>query len=242
MADEQTDHGRRVDTAHEALISGWPQLQEWLSERRDAEKTRRLLEDKAAEWVRLGRGRGGLLDEAELAEATRWLASSDATELGYGEDLSALVAASRIEQARELRQLRTRFVGAVAFAAVALLAALGAYVFFQQAADQRERAETERDPAETEAAQSTAEANAGSQARIAATSEAQAVAARATAEWQSNVSRVTALTAQAPLQHEVGENERGALLARQAYLFDQAEGGAGAGSSGQRLAHHIESK
>ena len=51
---------------------------------------------------RLGRGRGGLLDAAELAEAERWLAGPDAADLGYGEALPALVAASRtaIEAAR----------------------------------------------------------------------------------------------------------------------------------------------
>ena len=42
---------RRVDIAHEALIAGWPRLQEWLGQRRAAEQTRRRLEAKAAEWV-----------------------------------------------------------------------------------------------------------------------------------------------------------------------------------------------
>ena len=41
---------RRVDIAHEALIAGWPRLQEWLNQRRTAEQTRRRLEAKAAEW------------------------------------------------------------------------------------------------------------------------------------------------------------------------------------------------
>ena len=85
----------RVDIAHEALITGWPTLQEWLAERREAEQTRRRLEAKAAEWVWLGRGSGGLLDEVELLEAERWLASPDAADLGYSETLPALVQASR---------------------------------------------------------------------------------------------------------------------------------------------------
>src|SRR5439155_9692847 len=55
--------GRTVDIAHEALISGWPLLRQWITQRREAEQTRRRLDAKADEWVRLGRDKGGLLDE-----------------------------------------------------------------------------------------------------------------------------------------------------------------------------------
>ena len=94
-----------VDIAHEALIDGWPTLQGWLAERREAEQDRRRLEAKTAEWIRLGRKRNGLLDEVELAEAERWVSSPDTADLGYDEDLLAFVQASRvsieeIEQAR----------------------------------------------------------------------------------------------------------------------------------------------
>jgi WD40 repeat protein len=95
----------RVDIAHESLITGWPQLVQWISGWREAEQTRRRLEAKADEWVR--RRRGGLLDEAELAEAERWLGSDDAQELGYKPALPRLVKISRrvIEDARE-REVR----------------------------------------------------------------------------------------------------------------------------------------
>jgi WD40 repeat protein len=54
-----------------------------------------------------------------------------------------------------------------------------------------------------------------------AASEARATAdvARATAESQADLSRVRALAAQAPDQHDAGDDERGALLALQAYAF-----------------------
>jgi WD40 repeat protein len=91
----EQDGDRTVDIAHEALIDGWPTLRHWLGERREAEQIRRRLEAKAQEWVRLGRGSGGLMDEVELLEAERWLASADAADLGYGPDLPALVAQSR---------------------------------------------------------------------------------------------------------------------------------------------------
>src|SRR5579859_2056045 len=87
--------GRYVDLAHEALISGWPTLGQWLGERREAELTRRRLEDKGQEWTRLGAAQGGLLDEVELGEAERWLDNADAQELGYSAGLTALVTQSR---------------------------------------------------------------------------------------------------------------------------------------------------
>jgi len=96
----------KADLAHEALISSWPMLQSWLSERREAEQTRRRLEAHVAEWERLGRGNGGLLDEVELAEAERWLAGPDADELGIDLVLPELVQASRAAIAEVmLRQL-----------------------------------------------------------------------------------------------------------------------------------------
>ncbi len=112
----------KVDIAHEALISGWPKLQQWISERREAEQIRRRLAAQATEWVRLGKEGGGLLDEVELAEAQGWLNSPDAAALGYDEVLPALVEASgraiqsaksreeearrrELEQERQLREL-----------------------------------------------------------------------------------------------------------------------------------------
>jgi WD40 repeat protein/energy-coupling factor transporter ATP-binding protein EcfA2 len=102
----ETDDERRVDLSHESLITGWPRLQEWLRDKRTAEQTRRRLEDKAAEWVRLGRGMGGLLDAVELREAAQWLAGPDASVVGVSEQLEALVQASREAQERELTQAK----------------------------------------------------------------------------------------------------------------------------------------
>jgi signal transduction histidine kinase len=96
----------RVDLAHEALIAGWPTLQGWLATRREAELTRRRLEAHVAEWVRLGRGSGGLLDEIELGEVDRWLSGPEAAEVGIDPALLELVQASRAALAEGvLRQL-----------------------------------------------------------------------------------------------------------------------------------------
>jgi len=105
LSGQAGEGGRKVDIAHEALIAGWPTLQGWLKARREAEQIRRRLEDKAAEWARMGRGSSGLLDDIEVLEAERWLAGPDATDLGFDDLLAELARASRtaIEQAEQTR-------------------------------------------------------------------------------------------------------------------------------------------
>jgi len=88
------DMDHSVDIAHEALIIRWPTLRAWVSEKGEAEQTRRQLETKVLEWTQQHRG---LLDSIELGIAERWLASPDAAELGsdkWGE-LPTMVTASR---------------------------------------------------------------------------------------------------------------------------------------------------
>ena len=74
--------------------------QTWLAARAGAEEIRRRLQERADQWQRTGRSKGALLDEGLLNEAEGWLASDEARELGYEENLQALVDASRaaIEQ------------------------------------------------------------------------------------------------------------------------------------------------
>jgi WD40 repeat protein len=83
---------RLVDIAHEALITGWSRLQDWLSERRAAEQVRRRLESRARDWQASGK-RAGLLDGYGVEEAERWLAG--AHDLGHSEALMGLIEASR---------------------------------------------------------------------------------------------------------------------------------------------------
>ena len=126
----EEDSSRKVDIAHEALIEGWPALQWWLTERREAEQTRRLLMRQVEEWVRLGKGSGGLLDEVQLAEAKRWLSSPDAEELGYDETLIELLEASdraiqqveRQKQEQKQREIKqARIIAVVSISAALVL-------------------------------------------------------------------------------------------------------------------------
>jgi len=167
----ESDADSQVDIAHEALINGWQQLQQWLKERRQTELTRRQLETKVVHWDGLNRA-GGLLDVLELAEAENWLDSPDAKELGYSEGLLTLVRESRaaieaaerekeavqqreLEQAQALaeeqrkradertkaaKKLRNRFVFAIVFALVAVLAAFTAIIYYEEAKQEKNQA------------------------------------------------------------------------------------------------------
>jgi tetratricopeptide (TPR) repeat protein len=124
--------GCTVDIAHEALISAWPTLQRWLAEGREAERTSRRFESKAREWIELGRGDGGLLDEVELRDAERWLASPDAALAGPSDDLADLIAKSRAARQRRTREARVRrLVFASLLGAIGLAAGYGYYMNYQ---------------------------------------------------------------------------------------------------------------
>ena len=115
----ETPADDQLEVAHEALVRNWPRLVGWLEDERVALAARRRLEAKANEWLRLGRGSGGLLDEIQLRDAERWLLGPDAAYVGYNEALHALVQSSRdaIDAARrdaEQQQLELARAQAVA--------------------------------------------------------------------------------------------------------------------------------
>jgi WD40 repeat protein len=101
---EPSADNSRVDLCHEALITGWPTFRAWATERRSAERTRRRLEERAEDWVRRGRSDRGLLDDLEVLETERWLASPDAKELGIDDAVVALAEQSRAAVERERRE------------------------------------------------------------------------------------------------------------------------------------------
>ncbi|HEX7186184.1 MAG TPA: hypothetical protein VF756_30445 [Thermoanaerobaculia bacterium] len=106
----ETADDDQVEVAHEALIRNWPRLVEWLQEARAQITTRRRWEIRADEWVRLGRGPGGLLDEVQLAEVERWMDSPEAKELGHNKQLDDLVEASReaVDKAKKEKRWRAQ--------------------------------------------------------------------------------------------------------------------------------------
>jgi WD40 repeat protein len=86
------------DIAHEALISAWPQLREWIETGRADEQRRRSLEQRAVEWTKR---RCGPLDEIELQDVEDWLKRQPAHELSFS--LDDLVVASREAAAKQLQ-------------------------------------------------------------------------------------------------------------------------------------------
>jgi hypothetical protein len=221
------DNPPAVDISHESLIDGWSRLQDWADERREAEQIRRRLEGKASEWVRLGKGSGGLLDEAALPEAEHWLASADAQDLGFDATLPELVEASQqaleaAEQAREdARQKELRQSEALAeeqrqrideqgraagrmrrymmgLAAVLLVAILAGFFAWTQSQKAQSLATQEASAREEAEARSIEAEN----ARLASIAQL--------------------LLIQAPQQQATLLDERAALMARQAHRFSAA--------------------
>jgi hypothetical protein len=224
-----------VEVAHEALIRHWPRLRDRLEADRAALLLRESIREAAHEWDQHGRDesylthRGRRLAEAEaLAHHPRF--TLNAQERSY---LDAAVALrEREEQERENQRqrelmaqreraelaevarreaeqrvaeqavaagrLRQRLIVAVGLGALALLAAIGAFWAFRQA---------------------------GEQQAVAVEAARMAEAERDRADEQARISLIQALAAQAMTETGRGEHERGALLARQAYLFDEASGG-----------------
>ncbi len=200
------------------------------------------LQQQARLWQSQGRAPGFLLSGEALTQAEQWAADNpdsltvvDRAFLADSQDQRKLQdaerrdleAAQRLAQEAQARQqaeevarreaeqrvveqkqaaagLHRRFLLAAGLGVLAVLAAVGAFWGFQQAEEQRNRAEAQR----------------GVAVAAAGTAEAE----RDRADHQANIARIRALAAQAPLQHDFGEDERGALLARQAYLFDQRSG------------------
>jgi len=136
LSGQEQDAARKVDLAHEILIAGWPRLKKWVDDQREAEQIHRRLEAKANEWVQLGQGSGGLLDEMELPQAEHWLASPAAADVGYSEILSAFIQASRqtIERSRDKERRRVRRLRLLASVLAVLLVLTGiatAFAFYQ---------------------------------------------------------------------------------------------------------------
>ena len=112
-----------VDVAHEALIRGWPRLQEWVDENPSALRIHRELTDKAEEWEKHGRKGGYLLTGPHLDEAK-------AFEARNRDDLNDLERAY-LKASKGARQRRLLLgVGGLAAASV-VFAGLGIFTLFQ---------------------------------------------------------------------------------------------------------------
>ncbi|MCW1887509.1 hypothetical protein OKA04_22425 [Luteolibacter flavescens] len=132
-----------VTLAHEALITHWPVLRQWIEDHRDLLLARRRLEDSTRLWTDGNRSPRFFLTEGRLAEAER-VATSGVFRLG--DDENELVRLSRLRARRKLRI----FQGATAVFAVL---AVGAGALGVVARNKQRQAEVAEDKANASAAE-----------------------------------------------------------------------------------------
>jgi len=125
VTDEET--GRAVVTlAHEALITHWPRLAEWVSRHRAILRSRQRLEENARQWSDSSRSKKLLLAEGRLAEAEE---VENSRLFRLSQDEHALTSESR-HLARRRVQFARRL--AAVFIVLALAAGVAAVVAWKQ--------------------------------------------------------------------------------------------------------------
>ncbi|MFD7607691.1 hypothetical protein ACFWAN_46160 [Streptomyces mirabilis] len=132
------DH-ETVDLAHEALITGWPRLREWIDEAREELWTHRQLTEAARVWKQLGGDPGTLYRSTRLASAAQLPPSCLSTD--EQEFLDASLAARLAEEAAVRRRTRLRHQAAALLSILSVLATVTAvYALHAQRSADRQRA------------------------------------------------------------------------------------------------------
>jgi WD40 repeat protein len=128
-----------VEVAHEALLSEWPRLCEWIEEDAEGRRLRRHITRAAADWEGAGRDQGELYRGARLAAALDW-STDHAFELNELE--REFVTESREASERETkrarrtnRRLRALLAGVAVLLAAAVVGGLLALVQRGEARD-----------------------------------------------------------------------------------------------------------
>jgi WD40 repeat protein/tRNA A-37 threonylcarbamoyl transferase component Bud32 len=128
-----------VEVAHEALLSEWPRLREWIEEDTEGRRLRRHITQAATEWDAAGRDQGELYRGARLAAALDWTADHalDVNELER-EFVTESREASEQETKRARRtnrRLRALLVGVAVLLAAAVAGGIFAVIQRGQARD-----------------------------------------------------------------------------------------------------------
>ncbi len=134
-----------VSLSHDALLTAWPRLREWVEEDRQGLLVRQRLAEAAAAWRAGGQDRGDLYRGARLAAALDWSAGrTDVTP-----DERAFLQASDRDRRRTTRRLRGLVAGLASLLAVALVAGVIAVISRGEAQDQRNVALSRQHAAES---------------------------------------------------------------------------------------------
>jgi WD40 repeat protein len=202
-----------VEIVHEALITHWERLREWMVAARAFRLWQERLRSALSQWEHSNRDEGALLRGAPLAEATVWKARR-------GEDMSPAEisfiqasesAAERVEREKEATRQRELEHAQ------------------ELASEQRQRAEQQARYAKVRGRLAIALTvvlvlaivTAGFAWHLRNIAQAQTKSAQSL----RRASLAQALGAQAARQAQLGQTDLAALLARQAYAFDQRSGG-----------------
>jgi WD40 repeat protein len=119
-ADTGADGTETIEISHEALLSAWPRLREWLSQDRAGQRIHRDLTDAARAWQAQRREPSHLFGGTRLAVARDW-AASHKSDLNNDEH-----AFLRACQERERHAARRRRVGVAALTMLTLVSAVTA--------------------------------------------------------------------------------------------------------------------
>lgn len=76
---ELTSNESTVEVAHEALLSGWSRLREWIDQDREATRFHNSLAVAAHEWLEAGRNESYLYRGSRLIQAGDWLQAHEGT-------------------------------------------------------------------------------------------------------------------------------------------------------------------
>ncbi|MFI7678250.1 protein kinase [Actinophytocola sp. NPDC049390] len=126
-----------VQLSHDALLTAWPRLREWVEEDRQGLVLRQHLGQAAASWHASGRDEGELYRGARLAATLEWAdRRADLTDAEQG----FLLQSKRVQQ-KQTRRLHGLVTGLAVFLVVALLAGVLAAVKWGDATREADNAE-----------------------------------------------------------------------------------------------------
>ena len=108
----------RIEIAHEALVSAWPRLGEWVRQDAEGARSRDQLRTAARQWDERGRPRGLLMRDEALVDYRRWQAKSPGPLTTLERDFAD---ASLRDEARGRRIRRTSLAVIAALVSAALV-------------------------------------------------------------------------------------------------------------------------
>src|SRR5271166_5580731 len=139
----------QAELAHEALISGWRRLGEWVNENREKSRLKERLLDSGREWQRSSKKEDFLYRGAQLATAQEIFGSSEELPKIGREFLEASIAERKRAQEEKQREQRGRqrllAAAAAVFALLAVVASVAAiFGFWQKGQAEQQKVEAER--------------------------------------------------------------------------------------------------